>query len=218
MKKWRLLISIIRWQWIPSSERARGALRTSEMGDIWKILKVRDPCIEGFHGGHAGGLKQWNGFPRGEKMYCFCLPTWRQWRHMKMLYSSQRMFPILFQRLSFQRTTIILTLTTYMSTEWPQWPDDFKFLHQNFAPARYDCVKVYERKHYKDWQRVVFCWVNWKKPLTFKWSDLGLVKGMRCTRVTEEAEMDNGWDNNYLCTAGDSPYQWVFLGISVKVY
>ena len=26
-------------------------------------------------------------FPRGEKMHCFCPPTWRPWRHMKMLYT-----------------------------------------------------------------------------------------------------------------------------------
>ena len=34
--------------------------------------------IEGFQGGHV--------FPRGEKMSCFCPPTWRQWRHTKKLY------------------------------------------------------------------------------------------------------------------------------------
>ena len=62
---------------------------------IFVLVAQEDIAIECFHGGHVGGLKQWDSFawkkilfPRGEKMYCFCPPTAMTSQYMKMLYKS----------------------------------------------------------------------------------------------------------------------------------
>ena len=73
----------------------------------WFFPLKFDRTIEGFHGGHvvsqgrenaasSSGPSAWDvpykaSHEEGpgdevEKMYCFGPPTWRQWRHMKMLH------------------------------------------------------------------------------------------------------------------------------------
>ncbi|XP_032223331.2 SCO-spondin isoform X3 [Nematostella vectensis] len=100
---------------------------------------------------------------------------------------------------------------------WPIFPDDFVYKEFIFPPDDMICLRTYERFDYFTWGRYLFCSPDDKKDPLFDWSDSGPLPGMKCTRIYNPVESRfnlKTWDNNFLCTPKNSPYnlEWSRTG------
>ncbi|XP_078368704.1 uncharacterized protein LOC144652532 isoform X2 [Oculina patagonica] len=99
------------------------------------------------------------------------------------------------------------TCNTKRCPEFPSWPYDFKFMFISFTPIRQQCILIYERYQYRSWARARLCWPSNKRDINIRWSDRGLIPGMRCTKITQQSGryQPSGWNDNYLCVQ-NAPY------------
>ena len=112
---------------------------------------------------------------------------------------------------STMRTKMCLKVVKFLLfsfTEFPSWPDDFRFMFIGFTPRRKECISIYERFQYFDWAQAKLCWPSTKRSINVRWSDFGPIPGMRCTNITERSGryQSYGWYDNYLCVK-DVPYK-----------
>ena len=110
---------------------------------------------------------------------------------------------------------MLLFLTFILFPDWPSFPEDFVFGYYLHRPAKKLCIRTYERFRYSVWTFFLFCSADNKRDPGFRWSDMGTIPGMRCTRIYEPKEkFKRTWDDNFLCIDPRSPYRCVALSLA----
>lgn len=99
--------------------------------------------------------------------------------------------------------------------EWPKFPRDFSFERLRAdQDERAECVLVYERADYSEWNSYSFC-NRGERKIQMRWSDRGTLAGMKCLQIFEPNEAPGKrWFDNYLCLPMDAPYKftWSYNG------
>lgn len=95
--------------------------------------------------------------------------------------------------------------------EWPTFPAHFSFEHlRTDRDKEAECVLVYERADYQEWNSYSFC-NRGKRKIQMRWSDDGPIAGHKCTQIFEPNESQkNRWYDNFLCIPTTAPYNFTW--------
>ncbi|KXJ19193.1 uncharacterized protein LOC110231216 [Exaiptasia diaphana] len=102
----------------------------------------------------------------------------------------------------------------YKCKEYPRFPQNFYWSHNNYGTRGKTCIAVTEPRDAKNsWNNNKLCYFGQgKRPLDIKWSSQGPIPGMSCTKVSYYRKSKNpAWNDNYICISKYGPFKfrWV---------